>query len=117
MEQYPLVYRCALAIKPQQPFLDWLNEIDPVDNPTLQELRQDSSLYLIPDYEDADDIDNAIQKYLRLNYTGIFINELSEWYVDPKMYPPFSYETFLKWFEISTHTMIYDTVNKPIQKE
>jgi hypothetical protein len=117
MDVFPLVYRCAIAVKPKQPFLDWLKKIDSSHNPTLPELQHDSHLYLVPDYEEVDDIEKAIEKYIKLNYSGIFLNELSAWYLDPKMYPKMGYPMFLDWFEISVHTMIFDTVNQPLEKE
>jgi hypothetical protein len=33
------------------------------------------------------------------------------------MYPKMGYPMFLEWFEISVHTMIFDTVNQPLEKE
>jgi hypothetical protein len=117
MDIFPLVYRCAVVVKPKQPLLDWLIKIDPADNPTLEEIQEDCNIYLIPDDEDADNIDKAIDKYLKLNYTQIFLHELSEWYLDTKVYPKSTYSLFQEWFDISIHTMIYDTVNQPITKE
>lgn len=117
MEDYPLVYRCAIVVKPLQPFWDWLNKIESSNDQTLAELQQDSNVYLLPDYENAADIEKAIEKYIKANYARIFTHELSEWYLDPVMYPAITYQSFQQWFEISVHTMIYDTVNLPIEKE
>lgn len=54
-----------------------------------------------------------------LNYygKGIFINELAAWYLDETMYLKLTYPTFLEWFEITLHTMIYDMVNESLDKE
>ncbi len=114
---YPLVYRCAISIKPLKPLLDWLKGVDPLDDITLAELRDDSNIYLIPDYEDAEDIEKAIEDYLKSNYPDIFTHELSEWYLDTKLYPKITYPLFREWFEVSVHTMVYDAVNLPIDKE
>jgi hypothetical protein len=65
MEIFPLVYRCAVVIKPKQPMLDWLNFIDPSHKPSLQEIQKDSHAYLAPDYEEASDLEKAIDKYLK----------------------------------------------------
>lgn len=78
MEEYPLVYRCAIVVKPLQPFLDWLIRIESDNDQSLTELQEDSNLYLIPDYEDVKDIEKAIAKYIKTNYTGIFVHQLSE---------------------------------------
>ena len=117
MDIFPLVYRCVVIVKPRQPMLDWLYSIDPSHKPTKQELLEDSNVYLVPDYEEAPDIEKAIDKYLKANYEGIFLNELIAWYTDPQLFPKMTYDLFLEWFEVSYHSMVFDTVNKPITKE
>ena len=117
IEDYPLVYRCAIVVKPLQPFLDWLLKIESDSSQTLTELQQDSNIYLPPDFEQATNIEKAVDKYIKANYAGIFTHELSEWYLDSVLYPKISYPTFLEWFEITTHTMVYDTVKGSIEKE
>ncbi len=104
-------------VTPKQPLLDWLKKIDSTHNPTLSEIQHDSHLYLVPDYEEKDDIEKAIEKYIKLKFSGILLNELMGWYTDPQMYPKMTYSIFLEWFEISVHTMIFDMVNKPLEKE
>jgi len=83
----------------------------------LEELQRDCHVYLVPDYEEEDVIETAIEKYLKLNYSHIFINELSAWYTDERKFPKFSYTLFLEWFDISMNTMIFDTVDIPIEKD
>jgi hypothetical protein len=117
MEEYPLVYRCAILVKPLKPFLDWLIKIESDNEQPLSELQQDSNLYLIPDYENAVDVENAITKYIKTNCESIFAHQLSEWYLDPALYPKIDYPTFTQWFEITTYTMVYDTVKGSIEKE
>jgi hypothetical protein len=117
MEVFPLVYRCAVVVKPKQPMVDWMCSIDPSYKPTLEEIREDSHAYLLPDYENAPDIKKAIDKYLKANYENIFVNELSAWYTDPQMFPKMTYPLLLEWFEISYHSMVFDTVKEPIDKE
>lgn len=117
MDQFPLVYRCAVIVKPKQPLLDWLNKIELSVQTSLEELQRDCNVYLVPDYEEVDVIETAIEKYLKLNYAGIFINELIAWYTDERKFPKFSYMLFREWFEISMNTMIFDTVDMPIEKD
>jgi hypothetical protein len=83
----------------------------------MTEMRADSQAYLVPDFEEAPDINKAIDKYLKANYEGIFLNELTAWYTDPKMFPKMTYALFLEWFEIGIHSMVFDMVTKPIDKE
>jgi hypothetical protein len=117
MDVFPLIYRCLVVIKPKQPMLDWLGSVDPSHNPNLEEIRQDGHAYLVPDYEEAPDIEKAIDNYLSANYEGIFLNELIGWYTDAQRFPRMTWALFQAWFEISHHTMVFDTVNKPITKE
>src|ERR1700676_3438138 len=113
MDVFPLVYRCADAVKPKQPFLDWLNKIESPADERLSELQEDCNLYLVPDYENVNDMKKAIEKYIKLNYSSIFINELPAWYLDKTMYPKLTYPTFLDWFETTIHSMIFDMVDAP----
>jgi hypothetical protein len=117
MDQFPLVYRCAVIVKPKQPFLNWLNKVELSIRTSLEELQRDCHMYLVPNFEEVDVIETAIEKYLRLNYSDIFINELTAWYTDNRKFPKFSYALFIKWFDISMNTMIFDTVNLPIEKD
>lgn len=117
MEIFPLVYRCVMIVRAKQPMLDWLHFFEPSHMPTLEELRKDSHAYLVPDYEEAPDIEKAIEKYVKANFEGIFLNELTGWYTDPQMFPKMTYTLFQEWFEVSYHSMVFDTVNKPITKE
>src|SRR5579863_3999462 len=116
MDTYPLVDRCAIMATPQQPFLAWLKKIDPNDEITLSDIQHDCSVYLVPGYEEEDDIEKAVEKYLKLNFTDIFTNELSNWYQDEILHPEITYETFLDWLKISIHTMVFDTCEKSIRK-
>jgi hypothetical protein len=97
--------------------MDWLRKVESTNDLSLEELQEDSNVYLLPDYEDAADIEKAIEKYIKSNYAKIFVHELTEWYLDPALYPKITYDAFLEWFKVSVHTMIYDTVNLPIEKE
>ena len=117
MDIFPLVYRCAIVVKPKKSVFDWLRTIDPSLDLSLEDLRRDSHLYLVPDYENAADIEKAIEKYIKSNYSGIFLNEISGWILDSSLYPKITFQTFQDWFEVSTHTMIFDTVSGSLEKE
>lgn len=117
MEVFPLVYCCVVVVKPKQPMVDWLYSVDPAFKPTLEEIRKDNHAYLVPDYEDAPDIQKAIDKYLKANYEDIFVNELTGWYTDPRLSPKMAYSVFLARFEVTYHSMVFGTVDEPITKE
>ena len=55
------INRSALAVKPAQPFLDWLHRVDPTSTHlTLDYLRLEPTIYLLPEWES----DEEALKYL-----------------------------------------------------
>lgn len=118
MDGYPLVNRCATIVTPKSPFWDWVNKTsnDFYDDPIIEK-GTDSNLYLVPDYESEKDMEQAIQKYIEQNYEDIFISELEAWNMDPNTFPEISFDRFEQWFSISTHTMIFDMVKKPLKRK
>ena len=110
-------YRCAIVVKPKRPVLEWLRTIDSSFDLSLDDLQRDSHLYLIPDYESAADIEKAIEKYVKNNYSEIFLSELSGSCLDAPLFPKMTFLTFQDWFDVSTHTMIFDTVSGSLEKE
>jgi hypothetical protein len=48
----PTLNRNAISFVARQPFLDWLNSIDPTNaDLTLAEVNRETTLYLIPELE------------------------------------------------------------------
>ena len=116
MDIFPVISRCLIVVKPKQPLVDWINKLDPTNPVTLEEAQYDSSSFLLPTFDEILDPERTVESYLKSNYQGIFLQELSDWYLDPKAYPKMTYSHFLEWFEISTHSMVFDMVNGPITK-
>ena len=105
------VRRTAIVIKPKQPFLDWLKSIDPSDDDP--KLLNETDVYLLPDFEEVKQMENWLKK----NFDSIFSDQLNNWYLDePCWVQNRTFKMFKEWFDYSLHTMIYDTVDKPIQK-
>src|SRR5690606_24060266 len=109
---FPLVNRCAVVVTPKSPFWEWVKKISGMQDDQLDDVKKDVNVYLVPDYEDKPDMFAAIEKYISTNYEDIFISELESWYVDPDLFPEISYPNFRAWFELTSYTMIFDTVNK-----
>ena len=114
---YLLVNRCAIVITPQPPFWEWVNQTSGQDDEFIFEESSDSNIYLIPDYEAETDIHLAIQTYIEENYADIFITELEAWNMDPLTYPETTFKRFQEWFTVSSHTMIFDMVTKPLKRQ
>ena len=64
-----LVNRNAVVVKPKQPFIDWLNSVEPEGGCALKdEDFKDSSIYLIPECDSPEEIYDIIKqrvKFLR----------------------------------------------------
>lgn len=116
MDIFPVISRRLIVVKPKQPLVDWINKLDPAHPITLEEAQYDSSAYLLPTFDEILYPERTVESYLISNYQGIFLQELSDWHLDLKAYPEMTYPHFLEWFEISTHSMIYDMVSDPITR-
>jgi hypothetical protein len=117
MPDYLLLNRCAVTIVPKPPFWEWVNQTKEIDDAFIFERAEDSNMYLLPDYGSEEDIKSAIENYLFENYDGLFISELEGWNMDPETFPEISYDRFKEWFDVHLHTMIFDTVMKPIKRQ
>lgn len=98
--------RTAILVRPTQTFLDWLHRSDPTSGHlTLQDLRQDSTVYLMPECDD----DEETRECLEALCVHIFEEELDGWVRIPSLWPPRrDFEAFEQWFEWSAHSMVVD---------
>lgn len=81
-----LLNRSALSVKPTQPFLDWINSLEPTvgdDDLTLEDLDHESTIYLIPEM----DTPEALEAFVRERYMEILENELRAWEEDERQWP------------------------------
>ncbi len=103
------INRTAIVVKPLQAFFDWLNELCPED--AINEVSE-VNVYLI------DDNIEYIEKWLKINFDGIFKMELEGWHTDKKKWPKKrSYKMFRQWFSVDISTMVYDMEKNPVYKE
>ncbi len=113
-----MINRAAILLKLKQPAVDWINEVDPVDNHrvNLKSANEDRAVYLVDD-EVADDSVN-VAHWLRLNWEALFNAELEAWYLDESLWiQGRSFELFQEWFEIECHPVITDTVDTAIEDD
>ncbi|GEK48064.1 hypothetical protein PRZ61_15960 [Halomonas pacifica] len=81
-----LLNRSALSVKPTQPFLDWINSLEPTvgeDDLTLDDIDRESTVYLIPEM----DAPEALQAFVRERYLEILETELRAWEEDERLWP------------------------------
>jgi hypothetical protein len=74
----------------------------------------DSDVYLLANFEDFEDM----EKWIRKNYDQIFCDQMNHWYTDEDFWiQKRTFKPFNEWFEYSMHTMIRDTLDKPVYKK
>ena len=58
-----IINRSAVVVTPAQPFLEWLHRVDASSaDLTLDELRVDPSIYLLPEWERDEDALDQLAK-------------------------------------------------------
>ncbi len=105
-----MINRAAVIVKGTETLLSWINEIDEEAEMTIEEVREESTVYLISD-DDAEEFDEWIED----NFLMIFESELQGWYTDCDVWPSdINLDMFYQWFTVSLHTVVEDTVNEEI---
>lgn len=112
----PTVNRAALILKPRPAFLKWVNEADPYpgDPLVMEDIQQDLTVYLIPDY----DFEDAAAEFLQANFDFFFEDILLGYYTDESLWPQNrTFELFSDWFDYSVHSIVDDVVDAPLIRE
>jgi hypothetical protein len=109
-----MLNRSALILRCKQPFVEWLNSIDPKGAKTnLEEVNQDNSVYLV-EVEDEEDLEDWLEE----NADKLFAEEISGWITDENLWPrKLNLEAFRKWFDIQWHSVVMDTGSTPIEDD
>ncbi len=103
-----MLNRAALILRYRQPFVDWINVVDP--SPTSQvltpdELNQEHTVYLV-EVED----ERELAGWLRRHHEELFEQELNGWYTDPALWPrDRSLEMLKEWCWFELHSVVVDT--------
>ena len=109
-----MLNRAALIVRYKQPFVDWINSLEP--NPRqrlkLAEANDNSSAYLI-EVEDEDELPD----WLKINGTALFEAELGGWYPDSQVWPKErNLGLFKQWCNVELHTLVFDTGTDPLRE-
>ena len=109
----PVVNRNAVAIKPRQPFIDWIHKINPPEDEAAR--SAESNMYLLPEVATEKERLNYIKK----NFDRIFGSELLVWEDDQEKWPQNrTYKMFTEWFEVSSsHDLVLDLVLTPLDRD
>lgn len=105
------INRSVLIVRSKELFLHWLNSLPDPGNYTLEDINEDQSALLLPEYEDDRGKENILKKYFK----EIFEEQLNGWWTDPDAWPSKrDLKTFKKWFEVEFHSLVFDLVDRPI---
>jgi len=107
------VNRYAVTLLPTEDYLRWTMECPDADpHTTLEDLRDDPTVYLVPE------IEGDMDRYLRRNYKRMLADELYAWCTDENYWPKdLSYRTFCKLFHVQLSSIVYDLASGPIDKD
>ena len=107
------INRLAFVVTPKQPFLDWVNALDPNFSHKISANDCPGGVYLIAETETDQEADDD----LALNFDLIFETELESWWTDEALWPQNrTYPMFREWFDIRRIDMVWDLEDKPIIK-
>jgi hypothetical protein len=107
-----MINRAAVILKYKKPFIDWINNSDPIKNTciTIDKANEDRTVYLINE-DEADDF----EKWISHNYSQLFESELEDWFTVQSLWLKKRTRTlFDKWFSIQCHSILIDTVGGSI---
>ena len=98
--------RSAIVVTAKQPFLDWLQAVDPTSSElTLADLSVEPTIYLIPECETPEDVVECLKDV----FDEIFQHELDGWYRVREAWPAHrSYDMFRRWFDYRFHSVLLD---------
>ena len=111
-----MINRSALILRYKQPFVDWINAVDPAPSTpaiTLEDTNGERTIYLVEFDEKAE-----LEGWLELNHELLFEEELFGWYTDPKLWPKDrSLRKLKEWCDVELHTVVIDTGESLIVEE
>jgi hypothetical protein len=111
-----MLNRAALILRYKQPFVDWINAVDPSPAShmvTLDEVNSERTVYLIK-VEDEDEL----ASWLRHHHKDVFEEELNIWYTDPKLWPrDRSLRVLKEWCTLELNTIVLDFGDSPIEDD
>ena len=102
-----MVNRGMLVVKAKEPFREWINSLEANSDITINEINDDCTAYLLPEFEDDLQRDSILKKI----YSDIFVEQLFDWCTDDDTWPQKRTLTlFKRWFELEFHSVVEDMV-------
>ena len=105
-----VVNRCAVAVAPRRPMLDWSRPF--MTREDMESLGDEQSLYLLPIWDD----EGERQQRLEERWSAIFEAELDLWCRDRQLWPaPRDFAMFQDWFELRFFPLVEDLGGEPLR--
>jgi hypothetical protein len=103
-----MLNRCLVIVTAKKPFREWLLSLpDPCDE-TIDEINDDPSAYLLPEFDDDEERDWILKEYFPM----IFEDQLFAWWIQAEDWPQNSnFKMFKKWFDVEFHSTVEDLVD------
>jgi len=109
-----MLNRSVLIVKAKEPFRQWINSLPDPDDVSLDELNEDTTAYLVPEYDDDSQRDRILSKIFK----DIFEEQLDDWWQDEKDWPvKRDLRTFKKWLDLEYHSVVIDIVDAELIDE
>lgn len=103
-----MVNRGLVIATAKEPFRQWLLSLPDPTDVSLEEINEDRTAYLIPEFEDDDQRDRILRKFFIL----IFEDQLAGWWTREEDWPQKrDLRTFKKWFDLQIHSVVEDLVD------
>jgi hypothetical protein len=111
-----MLNRAALICRYKQPFVDWINAVDPSATPhtiSPAEVNEEHTVYLVPVEDEA-----GLARWLARNHRRLFEAELEGWYTDPALWPrDRSLKMLKRWCSLELHTLVVDAGGPPLEDD
>jgi hypothetical protein len=103
-----MLNRCLVTVKAKEPFREWLLSLPNPCDETIDEINDDPSAYLLPEFDDDEERDRILQEYFPM----IFEDQLFAWWIQAEDWPQNrNFQMFKKWFDVEFHSIVEDLVD------
>jgi hypothetical protein len=72
-----MVNRGLVIALAKEPFREWLQSLPEPCNMSLEEINEDRTAYLVPEFEDDKQRDRVLRKF----FTMVFEDHLADWWI------------------------------------
>jgi hypothetical protein len=109
-----MVNRGLVIATAKEPFREWLLSLPDPTDVSLEEINEDRTAYLIPEFEDDGQRDRILRKF----FVTIFEDQLADWWTKEEDWPSKrDLRTFRKWFDLQFHAVVEALVDDMLVDE